>query len=67
MRQGIDARAPEAGGADAGIASRSLARAAEGLLRAGGGGWVQWRDVRLSTRFQPIYGVQDLATECFTK
>ena len=58
MRQGIDARAPEAGGADAGTASRSLARAAEALLRAGGGGSLQWRDVRLSTRFQPIYGVR---------
>src|SRR5438105_5813045 len=58
MRQGIDVRAPEAGGADAGTASRSLARAAEALLRAGGGGSLQWRDVRLSTRFQPIYGVR---------
>src|SRR2546423_3450927 len=58
MRDGIDARPPQSGGADAGPASRSLAHAAEGLLRAGGGGTLHWRGSRLPTRFQPIYGVR---------
>ena len=58
MRDGIEARAAQ-GGADAGSAMRSLARQAEGLLRAGGvGGVLRWGRIDLSTRFQPIYGVR---------
>ncbi len=58
MRDGIDARFPQAGGADAGVATRSLARQAEELLRASGNGTLRWRGANLSTRFQPIYGTR---------
>jgi EAL domain-containing protein (putative c-di-GMP-specific phosphodiesterase class I) len=58
MRDGIEARSAQAGGADAGTATRSLARQAEALLRAGTDGVLRWGGVHLSTRFQPIYGVR---------
>ena len=58
MRDGIEARNAQAGGADAGTATRSLARQAEALLRSGPGGVLPWGSVHLSTRFQPIYGVR---------
>ena len=47
--------APSVGGADGG---RSLARAAEGLVRAAGGAFLEWRDTSLATHFQPIYCVR---------
>ena len=58
MRDGIDARSPQAGGADATATTRSLARQAEHLLRASGNGTLAWRGANLSTRFQPIYGTR---------
>jgi EAL domain-containing protein (putative c-di-GMP-specific phosphodiesterase class I) len=36
----------------------SFCRAAEELVRAGGGESLPWRDVVLTSHFQPIYGVQ---------
>lgn len=36
----------------------SHCRAAEELVRAGGGGSLPWRDVVLTSHFQPIYGIQ---------
>ncbi len=53
MREGIDAASPSAGGADG--AGRSLAYAAEELVRAGGGRVLRWGGVSLTTHFQPIY------------
>ena len=47
--------APSMGGADGG---RSLAHAAEGLVRAGGGASLEWRGASLATHFQPIYCVR---------
>jgi len=58
MRDGIDARAPQAGGAGVG-SSHSLARAAEALLRSSDDvASLRWRGAVLTTRFQPIYGVR---------
>jgi len=58
MRDGVDAQVPQ-GGAVAGSTHRSLARAAEALLRSSGEvASLRWHDAILSTRFQPIYGVR---------
>lgn len=58
MRDGIDAAAAYAGGADKGLAARSPAHAAEELVRAGGGPVLRWKSTRLTTHFQPIYCVR---------
>lgn len=57
MREASDAASPSAGGADA-SPGRSLAHAAEELVRAGGGTSFAWEGARLSTHFQPIYCVR---------
>ncbi len=54
----MHAAAPCAGGADAERASRSLAYAAEELVRTGGGASLQWEGASLTTHFQPIYCVR---------
>src|SRR5258706_5945910 len=58
MREGIDAASPCAGGADGAFAGRSLAHAAEELVRAGGGRLLRWGGASLTTHFQPIYCVR---------
>jgi EAL domain-containing protein (putative c-di-GMP-specific phosphodiesterase class I) len=58
MREAIEAASPFAGGADAAHASRSLAHAAEDLVRAGGGASFQWEGATVNTHFQPIYCVR---------
>jgi EAL domain-containing protein (putative c-di-GMP-specific phosphodiesterase class I) len=58
MREGIDAHTPFAGGADATVSGRSLARVAEELVRAGGGASLAWEGATLTTHFQPIYSVR---------
>ena len=58
MREGIDARSPFAGGADGAVAGRSLAHAAEELVRAGGGSSLEWEGASLTTHFQPIYSIR---------
>lgn len=58
MREGNDAASPFAGGADGALAGRSLAHAAEELVRAGGGSMFRWGDASLTTHFQPIYCVR---------
>ena len=58
MREGQDGQSPFAGGADSAVASRSLARAAEDLVRAGGGPELAWEGARVTTNFQPIYCVR---------
>jgi EAL domain-containing protein (putative c-di-GMP-specific phosphodiesterase class I) len=58
MRDGQDGQSPFAGGADSAAASRSLARAAENLVRAGGGPELAWEGATLTTHFQPIYCVR---------
>jgi EAL domain-containing protein (putative c-di-GMP-specific phosphodiesterase class I) len=58
MREGIDAATPFVGGADGALASRSLAHAAEELVRAGAGPSMQWEGASLTTHFQPIYCVR---------
>jgi EAL domain-containing protein (putative c-di-GMP-specific phosphodiesterase class I) len=59
MRDRIEAAAGGAGAA----ARRSLAHAAESLVRAGGGASTQWEGASLTTHFQPIYRVR--RPECF--
>src|SRR5258706_7147957 len=58
MREGIAAASPCAGGADGAFAGRSLAHAAEELVRAGGGRLLRWGGASLTTHFQPIYCVR---------
>jgi EAL domain-containing protein (putative c-di-GMP-specific phosphodiesterase class I) len=58
MREGQDALSPSGGGADFTAAERSLARAAENLVRAGGGGQLSWEGATITTHFQPIYCVR---------
>ena len=58
MREGIHAASPGAGGADGALAGRSLAHAAEELVRAGGSRVVRWGGASLTTHFQPIYCVR---------
>ena len=58
MREGIDAASSCAGGADGALAGRSLAHAAEELVRAGGGRLLRWAGASLTTHFQPIYCVR---------
>ena len=58
MREGQDGQSPFAGGADSAVASRSLARAAEDLVRAGGGPGLAWEGASVTTHFQPIYCVR---------
>ncbi len=60
MRDGIE---PASGGAGAGFAARSLAHAAESLVRSGTGDALDWDGARLTTHFQPIYRVRRPA--CF--
>jgi EAL domain-containing protein (putative c-di-GMP-specific phosphodiesterase class I) len=57
MREGIDVHSPFAGGADAVSAGRSIAHAAEELVRAGGQS-LSWEGATLTTHFQPIYCVR---------
>ncbi len=57
MRDGQDAVSPFAGGADCAAAS-SYARAAEDLVRAGGGPDLSWEGVTVTTHFQPVYCVR---------
>ena len=54
----MHAAAPSAGGADGELATRSLAQAAEELVRAGGSASLQWQGASLTTHFQPIYCVR---------
>ena len=58
MRETREAAPSLVGGADAGLAARSLAHAAEELVRAGGGSQVRWEGASLTTHFQPIYSVR---------
>ena len=58
MREGIQAATPFVGGADGELAGRSLAHAAEELVRAGSGASMQWEGASLTTHFQPIYCVR---------
>jgi EAL domain-containing protein (putative c-di-GMP-specific phosphodiesterase class I) len=58
MREGVVSASPFAGGADAGAAGRSLAHAAEELVRAGGGSSLEWDGATLTTHFQPIYCIR---------
>ncbi len=59
----MHAAAPSAGGADGELAARSLAHAAEELVRASGRASLQWEGASLATHFQPIYCVRRQA--CF--
>src|SRR5260370_11733225 len=54
----MDAAWACAGGADGAPAGRSLAHAAEELVRAGGGHLLRWGGTSLTTHFQPIYCVR---------
>jgi len=58
MKDGQDQVSPFAGGADFAAASPSLARAAEALVRAGGGPGLSWEGSTLTSHFQPIYCVR---------
>src|SRR3954471_5538971 len=58
MREGQDLASPFAGGADFAAAERSLARAAEHLVRAGRGAELAWEGATITTHFQPIYCVR---------
>ncbi len=58
MREGLDAATPFAGGAGRGAANRSLAHAAEELVRASSGSFLAWEGATLTTHFQPIYCVR---------
>jgi len=58
MRDGLDPASPAQGGADGLAAARSLALAAEELVRAGGGAFIDWNGARVTTHFQPIYSVR---------
>jgi EAL domain-containing protein (putative c-di-GMP-specific phosphodiesterase class I) len=58
MREGLKPAAPGGGGADAGLAAPSLARAAEERVRASGRAALQWEGASLTTHFQPIYCVR---------
>ena len=58
MRDSQDGQSPFAGGADPAAASRSLARVAEDLVRAGGGPELAWEGATLTTHFQPIFCVR---------
>ncbi len=58
MREGQDTASPFAGGADFAAAERSLARAAEHLVRAGAGNELAWEGATITTHFQPIYCVR---------
>jgi len=58
MRDGLDPASPAQGGADGVVIARSLALAAEELVRAGGGAFIDWQGTRVTTNFQPIYGVR---------
>jgi EAL domain-containing protein (putative c-di-GMP-specific phosphodiesterase class I) len=58
MRDGLDPASPAQGGADGVVVARSLALAAEELVRAGGGAFIDWQGARVTTHFQPIYGVR---------
>lgn len=49
---------PFGGGADYSAAERSLAHAAEALVRAGGGAELAWEGSAITTHFQPIYCVR---------
>jgi EAL domain-containing protein (putative c-di-GMP-specific phosphodiesterase class I) len=52
------AAAPRTGAAQAGLSGRSLAHAAEELIRASGGGRLRWQGSSVGTLFQPIYCVK---------
>ena len=54
----MHAAAPSTGGADGELAARSLAHAAEHLVRASGGASLDWQGASLATHFQPIYCVR---------
>ena len=54
----MHAAAPSAGGGDGALAARSLAHAAEELVRASGRESLRWEGASLVTRFQPIYCVR---------
>ncbi|HUQ28173.1 MAG TPA: EAL domain-containing protein [Usitatibacter sp.] len=58
MREGQQAGSPFAGEADFAIATRSLARAAEDLVRATEGPALAWEGATVTTNFQPIYCVR---------
>ncbi len=58
MRHGSDGAAPSGGSAGGDPAGRSLAHAAEELVRASGRACLDWDGACLSTRFQPIYCVR---------
>ena len=58
MREAQDAASPSAGGADSAAVERSLARAAEALVRAGAGAQLAWEGATVTTHFQPIYCVR---------
>ncbi len=57
MREGQDL-SPFVGGADFAVPRQSLARAAEGLVRAGRGSALHWEGATITTLFQPIYCVR---------
>ncbi len=54
----MHATAPSTGGADGELAVRSLAHAAEELVRAGGRASLDWQGAFVGTHFQPIYCVR---------
>lgn len=54
----MDMASPHAGGAGRGATSRSLAQAAEAMVRASGGASLQWEGVTVTTHFQPVYCVR---------
>src|SRR5258708_26664018 len=58
MRDGMHATAPSTGGADGELAVRSLAHAAEELVRAGGRASLDWEGAFVGTHCQPIYCVR---------
>lgn len=58
MRESQEAASPVAGGAGASHAVHSLARAAESLVRAGGGASLAWDGGTVRSLFQPIYCVR---------
>jgi EAL domain-containing protein (putative c-di-GMP-specific phosphodiesterase class I) len=58
MRDGIEPASQGRGIAEGGVAARSLALAAEELVRAGGGAFIEWEGARITTHFQPIYSVR---------
>jgi EAL domain-containing protein (putative c-di-GMP-specific phosphodiesterase class I) len=58
MREGQQAGSPFAGGAGFAAATRSLAHAAEDLVRATEGPALSWEGATVTTHFQPIYCVR---------